>query len=235
MSSSSFGWLRHWENVAFVLWGIWNILWPIKLYPTFCLNKPEGTCDGWVFSHGHSLKKKNKFLKFFWTGFNVEMSVRLDKEFTPDLNDATSSAYKELETSVNSVVSAFLTAQTLLIRTYIFSSLCSYVAIITNFIHSCRNSTGESQGFLKYMWHYSGKLILHLTTFGGRNLCMFYTSTWTFVCSYRQGSIIADFVVQTKNLNSKEFAVANQNLPQAISPIAPVIGTVTATYNSKFK
>lgn len=45
------------------------------------------------------------------------MSVKLDKEYTADLNDATSSAYKELESSVNSVVSAFLTAQTLLILT----------------------------------------------------------------------------------------------------------------------
>lgn len=64
---------------------------------------------------------------------------------------------------------------------------------------------------------------------------MFYTITLTFVCSYRQGSIITDFVVQTENLNSREFAKANQNLPQAMSPIAPVIGTVTAMYNSKFK
>lgn len=64
---------------------------------------------------------------------------------------------------------------------------------------------------------------------------MFYTITLTFVCFYRQGSIIADFVVQTENLNSKEIAEANQNLPQAMSPIAPVIGAVTATYNSKLK
>lgn len=64
---------------------------------------------------------------------------------------------------------------------------------------------------------------------------MFYTITLTFVCFYRQGSVIADFVLKTENLNSKEFAEANKNLPQAMSPIAPVIGTVTASYNSKLQ
>lgn len=37
------------------------------------------------------------------------MSIRLDKEFTAELNDDTSSEYKELESSILSVVSALLT------------------------------------------------------------------------------------------------------------------------------
>ncbi len=49
------------------------------------------------------------FFFFEYTGFNVEMSVRLDKEYTAELNDPTSFEYKDLESSINSVVSTLLT------------------------------------------------------------------------------------------------------------------------------
>lgn len=54
-----------------------------------------------------------------------------------------------------------------------------------------------------------------------------------FVCAYRKGSIITDFIVQTTQVNSDEMAAANQNLPQAMKAIVPVIGSVSAYYNSK--
>ena len=38
------------------------------------------------------------------------MSIRLEKDFTEDLNDATSSAYQDLKTSIEPVVSALLTS-----------------------------------------------------------------------------------------------------------------------------
>lgn len=52
------------------------------------------------------------------------------------------------------------------------------------------------------------------------------------VTGFREGSIITDFVVQTTQVDSAEMAAANQNLPEAMKPIAPVIGSVTATYDS---
>lgn len=56
----------------------------------------------------------------------------------------------------------------------------------------------------------------------------FYTSFF-----FRKGSVIADFVVQTQQIIVEEMADANQKLPEAMSSIAPVIGTVTAIYKSK--
>lgn len=76
----------------------------------------------------------------------MEMSVRLDKEYTAELNDATSSAYKELESSINSVVSALLTAHPFL--TCIFSSSCSNVAIITHISPQLRDQYKGITGFL---------------------------------------------------------------------------------------
>ncbi|XP_049446576.1 uncharacterized protein LOC125897346 isoform X17 [Epinephelus fuscoguttatus] len=38
------------------------------------------------------------------TGFDVEMSVELDKEYTAELNDATSATYKDLERRINAVL-----------------------------------------------------------------------------------------------------------------------------------
>ncbi|XP_042246628.1 uncharacterized protein LOC121882433 isoform X1 [Thunnus maccoyii] len=104
------------------------------------------------------------------TGFDVEMLIRLDKQYTPELNDATSSTYKELESRIDSVLEE------------------QYKGI-TGFIN-------------------------------------------VFVRAFREGSLITDFVVQTRQINSDEIAKANQKLPEAMEPIAPVIGSVTALYNS---
>lgn len=78
-------------------------------------------------------------------------------------------------------------------------------------------------------------MVILTLTFGGRNLYTFYISTLTFVCSYREGSVIADFIVSTAQVIPGEIAEVNQKLPEAMSLIAPVIGPVTAFYNSKFK
>lgn len=56
-----------------------------------------------------------------------------------------------------------------------------------------------------------------------------------FVCSVREGSVITDFVVQTTQVNTDEINTINQNLPDAMKDIAEVIGSVTASYKSKFK
>lgn len=56
-----------------------------------------------------------------------------------------------------------------------------------------------------------------------------------YVSSCRPGSIITDFVIQTSQVNSDEIAEVNKNLTEAMKPIAPVIGSVTAVYNSKSK
>ncbi|XP_070706014.1 adhesion G protein-coupled receptor F5-like [Pempheris klunzingeri] len=104
------------------------------------------------------------------TGFDVEMSVTLDKEFTAELNDVTSSAYRELESRINLVVKEQYKGLT---------------------------------GFIR-----------------------------VFVRAFREGSIIADFVVQTTQVNQDEIANANGNLPLAMQTIAPVIGSVTALYTS---
>ncbi|XP_044025375.1 adhesion G protein-coupled receptor F5-like isoform X14 [Siniperca chuatsi] len=104
------------------------------------------------------------------TSFDVEMSVRLDKEYTAELNNSASSTYKELESRINSV-------------------LKEQYKGITGFIN-------------------------------------------VFVRGFREGSIITNFVVQTTQVNPDEVAKANQKLPEAMQSIAPVIGSVTAFYNS---
>ncbi|XP_077950021.1 adhesion G protein-coupled receptor F5 isoform X4 [Gasterosteus aculeatus] len=53
------------------------------------------------------------------------------------------------------------------------------------------------------------------------------------VTGFREGSVITEFTVQTSNINLGEVATANKNLITAITPIAPVIGSVTALINSK--
>lgn len=63
----------------------------------------------------------------------MEMLVRLDKEYTAELNDAESSTYKELESRINSVVIALFTQSPVL--TCIFRSWCSNVYII-KLLHS---------------------------------------------------------------------------------------------------
>ena len=72
------------------------------------------------------------------------MLVRLDKEYTSELNDSESSTYKELESRINSVVTALLAQSPIL--TCIFRSWCSNVYII-KLLHSWMSSIRESQGF----------------------------------------------------------------------------------------
>lgn len=78
-------------------------------------------------------------------------------------------------------------------------------------------------------------VILDLKTFWGRDLYTFYIITLDFVCLCRKGSIAADFVIETTKIDTDEIASANKNLPEAMSSIAPVVGTITALYNSKLK
>ena len=54
-----------------------------------------------------------------------------------------------------------------------------------------------------------------------------------FCCSYREGSIITDFVVQATQVKPTEVAEVNKNIPDAMKSIAIVIGSITAYYNSK--
>lgn len=44
-----------------------------------------------------------------------------------------------------------------------------------------------------------------------------------------------DFEVQTTELINNEIAVANGNLPAAMRSVAPLLGSVVASYKSKFK
>lgn len=59
-------------------------------------------------------------------------------------------------------------------------------------------------------------------------------TTFFAVHSFRQGSIIVDFEVQTTELNYSEIAVANNQLSAAMSSVAPLLGNVVASYKSKF-
>ncbi|KAK5914574.1 hypothetical protein CgunFtcFv8_009006 [Champsocephalus gunnari] len=56
------------------------------------------------------------------------------------------------------------------------------------------------------------------------------------VTGFREGSIFTDFVVETTEVKTAEFAEANKAFSKAVnSTIAPVIGSVTALYNSDDK
>ncbi|KAK5885502.1 hypothetical protein CesoFtcFv8_019205 [Champsocephalus esox] len=56
------------------------------------------------------------------------------------------------------------------------------------------------------------------------------------VTGFREGSIFTDFVVETTEVTIAEFAEANKAFSEAVtSTIAPVIGSVTALYNSEDK
>ncbi|XP_034078592.1 adhesion G protein-coupled receptor F5-like [Gymnodraco acuticeps] len=56
------------------------------------------------------------------------------------------------------------------------------------------------------------------------------------VTGFREGSIFTEFVVETTEVNAEEFAEANKEFSKAVtSTIAPVIGSVTALYNSEDK
>ncbi|XP_055362341.1 adhesion G protein-coupled receptor F5-like isoform X2 [Betta splendens] len=52
------------------------------------------------------------------------------------------------------------------------------------------------------------------------------------VKGFRQGSVIVDYVVQTTQIIAVEIATANQKLPEAMASVAPVLGSVSAVYNS---
>ncbi|XP_071384537.1 uncharacterized protein [Centroberyx affinis] len=54
-----------------------------------------------------------------------------------------------------------------------------------------------------------------------------------FVTSFRQGSTITDYVVETTSFDNDEMAKANEGLPAAVAPIAPVIGSVAAFHTSE--
>ncbi|KAK5903956.1 hypothetical protein CgunFtcFv8_007694 [Champsocephalus gunnari] len=54
------------------------------------------------------------------------------------------------------------------------------------------------------------------------------------VTGFREGSIFTDFVVETTEVKTAEFAKANKEFSEAVnSNIAPVIGSITALYNSE--
>ncbi|KAM8831396.1 adhesion G protein-coupled receptor F5-like isoform 10-T10 [Spinachia spinachia] len=52
------------------------------------------------------------------------------------------------------------------------------------------------------------------------------------VTGFSEGSVITEFTVQTTNIIVDEVAAANEELVNAMEAIAPVIGSVTATFNS---
>lgn len=66
------------------------------------------------------------------------MSIRLDMEYTAEFNNPTSPTYKDLESSINSVVTTLLTPYPIL--TCIFSSLCSNVGIINHISPTVREA-----------------------------------------------------------------------------------------------
>lgn len=67
------------------------------------------------------------------------------------------------------------------------------------------------------------------------NNITFNITAFAFVCSHSKGSVITDFVVQTTEVDPVQMAQANEKLKNAMLSIAPVIGSVSATYNSKLK
>ncbi|XP_019751776.1 adhesion G protein-coupled receptor F5-like isoform X3 [Hippocampus comes] len=104
------------------------------------------------------------------TIFQLEMSIRFDKEYTPELSDKTSSVYKDFESQIRPVL------------------------------------------FDQY-----------------RRLTGFVSAS---VTAFRPGSVITDFSVETSRVDAQELAAANQGFSVAVQPIASVIGSVTALYNS---
>ncbi|KAM9840420.1 uncharacterized protein ACBR49_015813 isoform 3-T3 [Aulostomus maculatus] len=102
--------------------------------------------------------------------FAVEMSLRLDLNFTAELNNKESPVYKHLE---DSLVKVFQ----------------QQYKIITGYV--------------------------------GVSLTRF-----------RNGSVIADYVVRATQLDAQEIAEVNKKLPDEMKSIADVIGSVSALYNS---
>ncbi|XP_077598857.1 adhesion G protein-coupled receptor F5-like [Stigmatopora nigra] len=52
------------------------------------------------------------------------------------------------------------------------------------------------------------------------------------VAGFRPGSVITDFTLKTSQIDNEELSVVNKRVPEAIQPIAPVIGGVTVHYRS---
>uniref|UniRef100_UPI0037E7FD21 adhesion G protein-coupled receptor F5-like n=1 Tax=Semicossyphus pulcher TaxID=241346 RepID=UPI0037E7FD21 len=67
---------------------------------TICYNRNQHyiICTSNLHGFGHV-----SFFAYFFTGFSVEMSIQINKEYTAGLNDATSLAYKEFETRIRSL------------------------------------------------------------------------------------------------------------------------------------
>lgn len=114
---------------------------------------------------------------------------------------------------------------------FAFSSLSWNVPLTSHFSPQLKDQYKGITGFfnvfvkaLRYIEHwrqnYCRKLNIFITVF-------------TLFVVYRQGSIIADFVLQTAQFINSELADANEKLTTALNSIAPVIGTVTGSYNSK--
>ncbi|XP_077408736.1 uncharacterized protein LOC144039350 isoform X2 [Vanacampus margaritifer] len=53
-----------------------------------------------------------------------------------------------------------------------------------------------------------------------------------FVTAFRPGSVIADFIVQTSQVDTEQLSVVNARLPNALQTVAPVLGSVTVIYKS---
>ncbi|XP_051909288.1 adhesion G protein-coupled receptor F5-like [Hippocampus zosterae] len=104
------------------------------------------------------------------TIFQLEMSIRLDKEYTPELSDKSSSVYKDFESQIRPVLF---------------------------------DQYGKLTGFVS-----------------------------ASVTAFRPGSVITDFTVETSRVDAQELAGANRGFSVAVQPIASVIGSVTALYNS---
>lgn len=91
---------------------------------------------------GPKKKKSSRCILVFASGINVQTTFRFDKEFTEDLNDPSSSAFQELESSVNEGVSTIPTGYLLL------QAQCSNVLAVTYFSPQLRSVYSEIAGFI---------------------------------------------------------------------------------------
>ncbi|XP_068199381.1 uncharacterized protein [Antennarius striatus] len=101
---------------------------------------------------------------------NLDLTVRLDREFTPALDDPTSEEFQTLASSITAALDS-----------------------------AYRSITG-----------FEGVTVI----------------------DFEPGSIITDYTVQTTRVIAAEITEANQRVPEELSPIAPVLGSVTAFFNS---
>lgn len=52
------------------------------------------------------------------------------------------------------------------------------------------------------------------------------------IFGFREGSVITDFVIEVSNIGPNELDTANQNLPDAMKDVAPIIGSPSTSYTS---